>query len=223
MMKRGWMLAAGAMMLGMMGCATMNPTLTDAEREILRFNVEGIHLGDQPGKLAIFSQVQRNPVQLDGMDVYEIYNPIPQISNMVASFYENKLRRLEIRYFDGPGVNTLTRAGGWVGIRDYLMESYGPPSRFGNDVPVVASQKGLQTKYAKFNGEWIFSRAKRQLNYIAMADGKGGVGVVVVQDTTPRPPVPQPIDRGRTTTTAAASGETTVAPREAVRRSGPGF
>ncbi len=221
MTKQSWMLAAGVVMMGFAGCATMNPTLTDAEREILRFNVEGIAIGDQPGKLAIFSQVQRIPIQLDGMDVYEIYNPIPQISNMVASFYKNKLRKLEIRYFDGPGVNTLSRAGGWVGIRDYLMESYEPPSRFGDQVPIVASQKGLQTRYAKFNGEWIFSRAQRRLNYIAMADSNGGVAVVVIQDTTPRPPVPQPIDRGRTTTTAAS--EAAPAEREVIRRTGPGF
>ncbi len=219
MMKRSWVLAAGVLMIGLVGCATLNPTLTDAEREILNFNVEGIAIGDQPGKLAIFSQVQRIPIQLDGMDVYEIYNPIPQISNMVASFYQNKLRKLEIRYFNGPGVNTLERAGGWVGIRDYLMESYGPPSRFGDQVPVVASQKGLQTKYAKFNGEWIFSRVQRRLNYIAMADNNGGVGVVVIEDTTPRPPVPQPIDRGR----ATASGAEVPAQREVIRRTGPGF
>lgn len=220
MTKQSWVLAAGGLMMGLVGCATMNPTLTEPEREVLRFNVEGIAIGDQPGKLAIFSQVQRIPIQLDGMDVYEIYNPIPQISNMVASFYENKLRKLEIRYFDGPGVNTLSRAGGWVGIRDYLMESYGPPSRFGDQVPIVASQKGLQARYAKFNAEWIFSRAQRRLNYLAMADSNGGVGVVVIQDTTPRPPVPQPIDRGRTTTTTTSE---TVAPREVIRPTGPGF
>ncbi len=221
-MKLGWILAVGAMVT-MVGCASMNPTLTDEERAILGFDLEGIQLGDQPGKLAVFSQVQRVPIQIDGMDVYEIYNPIPQISNMVASFYENKLRKLEIRYFNGPGVNTLTRAGGWVGIRNYLMESYGPPSRFGGDVPIVAAQKGLQVRYAKFNGEWIFSRVNRKLNYIAMSDDKStdGVGVVVIQDISPRPPVVQPIDRGRTTTTAAAA-PTTSAPVQQTR-TGPGF
>ncbi len=220
-MKLGWFAAVGAMVT-MVGCATMNPSLTDEERAILRFDLEGIKIGDAPGQLAVFSQVQRVPIKIDGMDVYEIYNPIPQISNMVASFYENKLRKLEIRYFDGPGVNTLTRAGGWTGIRNYLMESYGPPSRFGNDVPIVASQKGLQVQFAKFNGEWIFSRVQRQLNYIAMADSKGGVGVVVIQDITPRPVVVQPIDRGRTTTTAARTVEST--PTEVVQtRTGPGF
>jgi hypothetical protein len=220
-MKLGWFVAVGAM-VAMVGCATMNPNFTDEERSILRFDLEGIQLGDAPGKLAVFSQVQRVPIKIDGMDVYEIYNPIPQISNMQASFYENKLRKLEIRYFDGPGVNTLTRAGGWMGIRNYLMESYGPPSRFGSDVPIVASQKGLQVRFAKFNGEWVFSRVQRQLNYIAMADGQGGVGVVVIQDITPRPAAVQPIDRGRATTTAARPSAT--APPEVVQtRTGPGF
>ncbi len=221
-MKLGWFLAVGAM-LSMVGCATVNPNRTVEERAILRFDLEGIQIGDAPGKLAVFSQVQRVPIKIDGMDVYEIYNPIPQISNMRASFYENKLRKLEIRYFDGPGVNTLTRAGGWMGIRNYLMESYGPPSRFGDEVPIVASQKGLQARFAKFNGEWIFSRVQRQLNYIAMADGNGGVGVVVIQDITPRPPVVQPIDRGRTTTTTTARTVEST-PTEVVQtRTGPGF
>ncbi len=201
----------------------MNPSLTDNEREILSFDLEGLRIGDPAGKLAVFSQVQKVPIQINGLDVYEIYNPIPQISNMVASFYQGKLRKLEIRYFNGPGVNTLTRAGGWIGIRDYLMDSYGPPSRFGDEVPVVASQKGLQTEYAKFNGEWIFSRVQRQLNYIAMADSRGGVGVVVIQDTTPRPAPVQPIDRGRVTTSSSTAAAGTVASEPVQTRSGPGF
>lgn len=228
MSKRGYLSngvavagAVCALLLG--GCASLDPTLTDEEREVLKFNVEGIYIGDVPGKLAVFSQVQKVPIKIDGMDVYEVYNPIPQISNIEAWFYNNKLRKLEIRYFNGPGVSTLERAGGWVGIRDYLMERFGPPSRFGNDVPVAATQKGLQARYAKFNGEWIFSRVKRRLNFIAMADDKGGVGVVTIQDTTPIPPPVQPIDRGRTATGAPAStaARASTAPRIAVQPTTP--
>ncbi len=179
------------------GCGTLlDPALTPEEREVLEFSLDGVKIGDRPGVLAKFPQVQRVPVKLDGLDVYEVFNPSPQISAVIASFHQDGLRKLEIRYFNGPGTRTLSRAGGWEGIRDYLIEKFGPPSRFGADAPIVASQPGLKVEYAKFNGEWIFSRVRRQVNFIAMADAAGGVGVVTVMDTTPIPPPPPLIGSG---------------------------
>jgi hypothetical protein len=178
---------AVATVAALAGCETLlDPTLTKEERAVLDFKVEGITMGGPPGQLARFSQVEHIPVKIGGYDIYEIYNATPNISQIKAWYYDKKLARLELRYFNGRGTNTLTRAGGWQGIRDYMMEKFGPPSRFGSDVPVVATTKtAWNTKYAKFNGEWLFSRIKRQINYIAMADAAGGIGVVTIQDTTP--------------------------------------
>jgi hypothetical protein len=129
--------------------------------------------------------VQHIPIKLGGYDVYEVFNATPQISEIKGWYFDNKLVRLELRYFNGAGVNTLSRAGGWEGIRNYLMQKFGPPSRFGSDVPVLATKGQWNLKYAKFNGEWIFSRIKRQINYVVMSDASGGIGVVTVMDTTP--------------------------------------
>ena len=88
------------------------------------------------------------------------------------------------------------------------MGRYGPPSRFGTDAPVVTRQPGLDPRYAKFNGVWLFTRASRQLNYIAMYGRGSGVTNVTIADmsplpevrpaATPRPtpsPMPQPTPR----------------------------
>ncbi len=125
------------------------------------------------------------------MTVYEIFNPSPQVSKAIAYFHEDKLRKLELWYLDDLGARTLSRAGGWVGIRDYLISLYGPPSRVALDAPIVSSLPGLKAEFATFNGEWIFSGVYRQLNYIAMSDGKRGVGVVTIADTTPLPKTPE--------------------------------
>jgi hypothetical protein len=162
--------------------------LTPEEKAIRDFDFQGVRIGSKPGSLAIFSQVQRVPVKRDGMDAYEVFNPTSQVSMLIAFYHDDRLRKLELRYYDGPGALTLTRAGGWAGIRDYLIKKYGPPSRFAKDAPVVTNQKGINPQFAKFNGEWIFSRVKRQLNYVAMADNNGGVGVVTIFDTTPLAP-----------------------------------
>ena len=206
----------------MAGCSAMlNPTLTKEERAILDFNVNGLKLGSPSGQLAIFPQVQRIPIKLGGYDVYEVFNATPNISEIKAWFLDNKCKRIELRYFNGGGTNTLARAGGWDGIRNYLFEKYGPPSRFGPDVPVLATKGQWNVKYAKFNGEWIFSRVKRQLNYIVMSDASGGIGVVTVMDTTPvvvprmvAEPAPAP----------AAAANPGRAPEEVVVRApNPGF
>ena len=168
------------------GCQTLlNPTLTPEERAVLDFDVNGLTIGGPSGQLAIFPQVQHIPVKLGGYDVYEVFNATPNISEIKAWYLDNRLKRVELRYFNGRGTNTLARAGGWEGIRNYLMQKYGPPSRFGSDVPIVATKGQWNVKYAKFNGEWIFSRIDRQINFSVMSDANGGIGVITVMDTTP--------------------------------------
>jgi len=211
-------LAAG---FALTGCETFpDPTLAPEEQAIRAFDFQGVRIGSRPGALAIFPQVQRVPIKRDGMDVYEIFNPSPQVSNAVAFYVNDRLRKLELRYFDGPGARTLSRAGGWAGIRDLLISRYGPPSRFGQDAPNVATQRGLDPKFAKFNGEWIFSRVNRQLNFIVMSDSAGGVGVVTVQDTTPLLVV-SPAPTVATTVTSAPVE--VPAPQRVPARPDPGF
>lgn len=201
-MNPGKLLLLGLAALALAGCATINPTLTKEERAALDFDVAGVTIGGKPGQLALFSQVQRIPVKLGGYDVWEVYNVSPNISELKAWYLNDSLKRLEIRYFNGPGVNSLSRAGGWEGIRNYMFQKFGPPSRFGSDVPILATKGQWNVKYAKFNGEWVFSRVKRQINYSAMADKGEGIGVVTIMDTTPvvvprlvAEPTPAPVVR----------------------------
>lgn len=173
--------------LAFSGCETLTDSTgqTEHERAIRSFDFQGIRIGSRSGALAAFPQVQRVPLLREGMTVYEIFNPTPQVSLALAFYHNDRLRKLELRYFDGPGARTLTRAGGWAGIRDYLIDRYGPPSRFGAEAKIATALPGLKAEFAKFNGEWIFSRANRQLNFIAMADDGSGVGIVTIADTTP--------------------------------------
>lgn len=209
-------------MAALAGCETLvNPGLTPEERAALDFNVDGVRIGTKPGQLALFSQVQHIPVKLGGYDVWEVYNATPNISEMKAWYLNDKLVRLELRYFNGPGVSTLSRAGGWDGIRDYLFKKFGPPSRFGSDVPIVATKGQWNAKYAKFNGEWVFSRIKRQINYTAMQDANGGIAVVTIMDTTPIV-VPKP--PAAPTPAPQAAVQQSRAPEEVVTRApNPGF
>lgn len=205
------------------GCQNAIFDLTPQEKAVLDFNVNGVKIGGPSGQLALFSQVQHIPVKLGGYDVWEVYNVSPNLSQMKAWYFDNRLVRLELRYFNGPSERTLSRAGGWEGIRNYLFQKYGPPSRFGSDVPILATNKGTwNAKYAKFNGEWVFSRIKRQINYSAMADANEGIGVVTIMDTTPVV-LPRPeAEVAPVRKTAPAVRETTpeeVAPRIA----NPGF
>ncbi len=203
-----------AVVLVLSGCAALNPSLTKEERAALDFDVYGVKIGGKPGQLAMFPQVQRIPVKLGGYDVWEVYNVSPNISELKAWYYEDQLKRLEIRYFNGPGVSSLSRAGGWEGIRNYMFQKFGPPSRFGSDVPILATKGQWNVKYAKFNGEWLFSRVNRQINYSAMADKGEGIAVVTIMDTTPvvvprMVAEPSPTPRPRVTTGPAPADLTT--------------
>lgn len=228
-MRFRWQAWLGIAVLGLVfaGCESVPITsLTAQERAMRDFDFQGIRIGSRSGALATFPQVQRVPLLREGMVVYEIFNPTPQVSKAIAFYHEDRLRKLELRYFDGPGARTLQRAGGWAGIRDYLIARYGPPSRFGTEAEIVTNQPGLKAEFAKFNGVWIFSRINRQLNYVAMADNRGGVGVVTVQDTTPLvQPSPTPGPRGQTTTRTVVVSQTAPEPTPAPTpvRPNPGF
>jgi hypothetical protein len=101
------------------------------------------------------------------MTVYQVYNPNDNISMMVGWYQSNRLKQMELRYLDATGVTTLSNSGGWEGITTYLTNTLGPPSMVGTNVPIVATQAGLNTSNAVFNGVWIFPRVNRQLNYLA--------------------------------------------------------
>jgi hypothetical protein len=176
-----------AAILLVQGCSTMfHPKWTAQEKEVLKFNVQGIKLGSPASHLGIFSQIKKDSTKQDLMDVYEVYNPNSHISIMLAWYLQNKLRKVELRYFNSNGVDSLKVSGGWEGIRDDLIEYYGPPSNFGPNIPVVATQEGLDPQLAKFNGVWIFSRVNRQVNFIAFSDETGtGSGFVNITNTTP--------------------------------------
>jgi len=209
------------------GCSTMmNPTLTEPERQILAFEMGGLKIGSPQGALIKFSQVLHLSNHQSGYDVYEIYNPNSQISVALAYYVDNKLARLEMRYYNGPGYNSLSRSGGWMGIRDYLVDKFGPPSRVGPDVPIVTTQQGVRGQYAKCNAEWIFSRVDRKLNYVALSDASGGVAVVTVSDTTPivRPtPIYTTTTTKKTTAAPAATPAPTVVRPPVYQKPNPGF
>jgi len=167
------------------GCASwFHPSWTKQEKNILHFNVQGIGIGSPPSHLKIFPQTQKNPQPQDGMDVYQVFNPNPHISTLIAWYQKKKLHKLELRYFNASGVETLKVSGGWEGLQKDLFDYFGPPSEFGPQVPLATAMK-LDPQAAKFNGVWIFSRVHRQLNYTAEDDGKSGVAVITLTDTTP--------------------------------------
>ncbi len=201
-MKYVFALLSAALCLSFVGCQTPGVGASGTvkgESAIYRFNLEGLKIGDKPSSLTRFAQVAKQPFGRTDYDIYEIYNPNDQISLAIAYFQNNRLVKLEIRYFDGPGIATLARAGGWAGLRDYICSRFGPPSRTGANVPLATDYYGLKPSTAKFNGEWVFSRKDRKLNYIASSDDKVGVGIVTVSSTEPLD-LPRAVAPARTTT-----------------------
>lgn len=171
------------------GCESLRQAgFSEQERAALDFSVAGLSIGAPREILANYQNVNKLPgFTSEGLEVFEITEPIPQISMVVAFFHDAKIKRMELRYFDGPTTKSLRRSGGWAGIRDYMTEKFGAPTATGVKVPVVATQKGLNPQFAKFNGVWEFPNVFRQLNFIALADNKGGVGIVNISDTRPIP------------------------------------
>lgn len=171
--------------LALAGCASwFHPRWNEQEKNILNFNVQGIRMGSPPSHLKVFPQAQKNPEPQDGMDVYQVFNPNAHISTLIAWYQKKKLKKLELRYFNASGVETLKISGGWEGLKKELFDYFGPPSQFGPQVPLATAMK-IDPEAAKFNGEWIFSRVHRQLNYVTEDDGKDGVAVITVTDTSP--------------------------------------
>lgn len=218
-------LCASALMAAFLlsGCQTVEEqAITKNEQSVKEFNLDGMKLGDRTTALAKFASVRRVP-SANGYDIYEIYNPNEQISTAVAYFTADKLKKLELRYFNGDRIRTLAKAGGWDGLRDYLITRFGPVSRAGKDVPLQTTQPGIKVEYAKFNGEWIFSRQNRQINYVVLADASGGVGVVTFMDTTP---IVQPVtivQASKTKASATTATTTTVVVPQEPARPNPGF
>jgi len=193
------LLLAALAIFGLCSCETTGSSSTGkGETAIRNFNFQGLRIGDRVGSLSHFAQVQRVPFGRTDYEVYQIYNPNDQISLAVAYFSGGVLKRLELRYFDGPGIDTLSRAGGWAGLRDYLIARFGPPSITGSTVPLVTDFPDLKPAFAKYNAAWLFTRQNRQINYIASADPKGGVAIITFCDTTP-PPTPRPTPMARPT------------------------
>jgi len=206
------------------GCESIeNSRRTPEERAVLDFSVQGFRLGQHKEVLANYENVDKLPGFRNGFEEFHILTPAPQIS-MIALFFRNDiLRRIDIRYFDGPTARTMRRAGGWRGILQHIESRYGAPSETGAKVLVASTQPGLKAQYAKFNGVWSFPKIRRQLNFIAMEDGRGGVAIVTASDTTPevrravavvRPtptPVPTSLPQDTTTDVVASGAASPVA------------
>ncbi len=170
------------------GCATdaKKPPVPPGEAAMKKLDVAGVKLGDGKGVLRKFGTAKKSSLSTRDREVYEIYKPNPYISMLVLTFQDGRVRKMELRYFQGPTENTLRTAGGWDGLRNYLVARFGPPTRTGAAVPQLTDLRGLNASYAKFNGEWIFPKIGRRIHYIALADSKGGVGAITFLDTTPR-------------------------------------
>ncbi|TSA33523.1 MAG: hypothetical protein D4R65_07660 [Verrucomicrobiaceae bacterium] len=172
-------------------CATANkkpaPPAAGAT-QFRKLEVAGAHLGDTKAALRKFPTAKKSPLSTPSREVYEIYKPNPYISMLVLTFQDGRVRKMELRYFNGPTEHTLATAGGWDGLRDYLVKRFGPPTRTGADVPQLNDMKGLNAGYSRFNGEWMFPKVFRRVHYIALADASGGVGVITFLDTAPPAP-----------------------------------
>lgn len=137
------------------------------ENKMLNMRFGGIGLESQPTDLNKFTQITKVSPAQGGYTVYQVYNPNPNVSMMIGWYLTNRMKQIELRYIDGPGATCLSNSGGWDGILNYLTNEFGTASMTGTNVPIVATQAGLRTTNAVFNGVWIFSRVNRQLNYLA--------------------------------------------------------
>ena len=194
------LLAATAMVTG---CATSGKKVAPAPGDAVfkKLEVAGVKLGDGKGVLRRFGNAKKAPASRDAREVYEIYKPNAYISMLVLTFQDGRVRKMELRYFQGPTEHTYSTAGGWEGLRDYLVKRFGPPTRTGAVVPQLTDMPGLNAGYSKFNGEWLFPKSERRIHFIALADAKGGVAAITFLDTNPRKSapagtVPGPGDRG---------------------------
>lgn len=197
-------------LLLVVGCSSLfKPKQGYYEQEILKFHVQNVKIGSAPSALKVFAQVKKQPQKQDNMDVYQVFNPNPHISTLIAWYFEEKLHKMELRYFEAASVNTLKISGGLDGLAQDLVKFFGPPSEFGPQVPLATSMQ-IDPSKSKYNNVWFFSRVNRQLNFVGETDGQSGVAVITLQDTTPLkekkskkkakdstpiPPTPPPADK----------------------------
>ncbi|MEI6491427.1 MAG: hypothetical protein WCO94_02680 [Verrucomicrobiota bacterium] len=189
------LLAAAALVVA--GCTTTTTTTAKkaapkppGDAVFKKLEVAGAKLGDGKGVLHRFGNAKKSALSGADREVYEIYKPNAYISMLVLTFQDGRVRKMELRYFQGPTEHTYMTAGGWQGLRDYLTQRFGPPTRTGAGVPELTDMRGLTAGYAKYNGEWIFPKAERRIHFISLADAKGGVAAITFLDTSPRTTVP---------------------------------
>ena len=180
------------------GCATggkkpAKPVPRPSDGAFKKLEVAGVKLGDGKGVLRKFGSAKKSPLSGNGREVYEIYKPNAYISMLVLTFQEGRVKKMELRYFQGPTEHTYMTAGGWEGLRDYLIKRFGPPTRTGAAVPQLTDMAGLNAGYARYNGEWLFPKAEKRIHFISLADTKGGVAAITFLDTGVRksPPAGQ--------------------------------
>ena len=197
------------LLMGLLACVSLTgcespggKRPTKGEVFVMKVNVNGIHIGaTKKAFLAKFPQARQQPFGRTDREVYEVAYPNPHISLAVAYFVNDQLMKLELRYFDGPGVATLTGAGGWDGLKNYIIGKFGPPTRVGTGIVLETEFGDLKPQYAKFSGEWSFPSRNREVQYIVFSDARGGMGIVTFLDTTPSPavivPAPAPVAEGK--------------------------
>ena len=173
------------------GCATSGkkPAPAPGDAAFKKLEVAGVKRGDAKTVLRKFGSAKKSPSSGGDREVYEIYKPNPYISMLVLTFQDGRVRKMELRYFQGPTEHTYVTAGGWEGLRDYLTKRFGPPTRTGAGVPQL-SDLHLNAGYSKYNGEWIFPKSDHRIHYIALADAKGGVAAVTFLDTSAKKSAP---------------------------------
>lgn len=154
-----------------------------------KLDVAGVKLGDSKNVLHRFGNAKKSPLSGGGREVYEIYKPNAYISMLVLTFVDGRVKKMELRYFQGPTEHTYMTAGGWEGLRDYLVKRFGPPAKTGPGV-LQLNDLHLNAGYAKINAEWAFPKAERRIHFISLADSKGGVASITFLDTTPKKPLP---------------------------------
>ena len=173
------------------GCAgnAKRPAPRPADSAFKKLEVAGVKLGDGKGVLHKFGSAKKSSSTRGGCEVYEIYKPNPYISMLVLTFQDGRVRKMELRYFQGSTEHTYITAGGWEGLRDYLIKRFGPPTRTGAAVPQLGDLH-LNAGYSKFNAEWLSPKAERRIHCIALADSNGGVVAITFLDTSPGKTVP---------------------------------
>jgi len=224
-MKFLWIVLSAVLIVAQTGCETFGPKPSKGEVAVRKVNLNELKLGDNEKKmLKLFPQARLQPFGRPDRRVFEIEKPNPSISLAVAYFMNDRLIKLELRYFNGPGAHALSSAGGWDGLRDYMVGKFGAPSRVGEAVPIQTEAGDLNPKYANFSGEWTFPKQQRLVQYIAFSSAKGGIGIVTFVDCTPFSTNQPPVQTTTRSSQPALSGHRPSAgPIVPVQAPNPGF